>query len=249
MEISKDWQVLPTNDTSYYNFPVSILQDFIRDTQEGLDKMLKWAVYDWVKKYSVEHGKVRYKENTMREILESLGIHTSVNFYTFYKACGQVYSKYKGARTGIARKHYWELVERGFIGEADKVLLLSFLAAKSIIGRKEYCKTNDLLLFARMNGFDAAFHDVEELNEKGHLLIRRYYTRRRRDTIKMQLAETFHIVTYSNHDRGYFISSKLSLEELIEVVETSRKNSTGTYKKKVSHTRDLVLARLAQKPP
>lgn len=248
----KDWQLLVTNNNSYYNFPVSILEGFIRDTQGTLEKMLMWAAYDWIKKYSIDKkGKAKFSIQAMRDVQDMLGfrIPCDTDEYHFYKACAGIYSRYKGARTGISRRLYWELRDKGFIDDADKVVVLAFLAGKSILGKKDYCKTNDLLLFARMNGLDKPYKNEDELREKSHIVISAHFTRRRRDTIRRRLAEEFHLQSYSNRDRGYYISSKFTLEQLIEVVEVSRKSSSGTFKKKISDTRNRVLAKLAKKPP
>lgn len=249
---NRNWQIIVTNDTSYYNFPVSILEGFIRDTQGTLEKMLMWAAYDWIKRYAIDkRGNAKYSVQAMREVQDLLGfrIPCDTDEYHFYKACGQVYSRYKGARTGIIRKLYWELREKTFIEDSDKVTLLYFLGAKSILGRKDYCKTNDLLLFARMNGLDKPFRNEEELREKSHVVISAHFTRRRKDTLKQRLTEEFHIQVYSFRDRGFYISSKLTMEQLVEAVESNRKSSRGSFKKRISETRDKVLAKLAQKPP
>ena len=93
------------------------------------------------------------------------------------------------------------------------------------------------------------YKNEDELREKSHIVISAHFTRRRRDTIRRRLAEEFHLQSYSNRDRGYYISSKFTLEHLIEVVEGNRKSSSGTFKKKISDTRNRVLAKLAKKPP
>ena len=54
---------------------------------------------------------------------------------------------------------------------------------------------------------------------------------------------------YSNHDRGYYISSKLSLNKLAVLVESSRKDTIKSHKDKLAAARALALAKLAEKPP
>lgn len=243
-------------ESVFFNFPVSILGELLDYTSEAFEKMLAWATYDYIKQHE-EIGETGYKalngETGWKVIIhavKALQYTNNGNMVQWYKFCGEIYKKYKGARTGLSQKQYWELRE-GFTSmlDEDKVVLLAFLAAKSILGNKVYCKTNDLMLFARMNGLDKAFANNQELISKSHPVIAGFNTRRKKETIRRILADKFHIRCYSNHDRGYFISSKLSLNKLAEVVETNRRCTIKHHKKKLLDARALALAKLAQKPP
>lgn len=241
-------------ESVFFNFPVSLLDELLDYPSGTFEKMLAWASYDYILRNQEinEHGSDSLHGETgwkrIKPAAQALQYTHNGNMVKWYKYCGEIHNTYKGARTGLSQKQYWELRE-GFTSmlDEDKVVLLAFLAAKSILGSKVYCKTNDLLLFARMNGLDKAFANNQELKYKSHPVIASFDTRRKKETIRRRLIDDFHINCYSNHDRGYYISSKLSLNKLAEVVEANRKNTIKTHKNKVAAARAMALAKL--KPP
>ncbi len=229
----------------YYNFPIPILHGFMDHTFKVLELLIEWAAYDYIKKNLKDDDNSGFPVwDKIDEAADALGFTFSMESEDYYHLCGEIYSKYKGSRSGISCKLYWEVRKRAeTMSKSDKVLLLAFFAVKSILGNKLYCKTNDLLLFARMNGANKAFSSDEEALKNLHPDLAVHYTRRKRETIRIRLAEVFHINSYSYHDRGYYISSKLSLEKLIEEVEMHRKGTAEAYKKKLADTRKAVLER------
>ena len=258
----------------YYNFPITLLAGILDKPDKVLRDILAWATYDYIKRKQGEN------KNGAKVLDGSMGwqkIELAIEYLNYpqerrnynqeqlewwYHHCGEIYAKYKGARTGISRDKYWELRDRfsatpdeiysmpyPYDWDTERVLWLAFLAAKSIVGNKSYCKTNDLMLFARMNGRSKAFANEAELKANSHPLIASYYTRKKRGTIRRMLAENFHTATYSNHDRGYYASTRLSLEKLGEVVESKRHSTMKSYNAKMRETRDRVLAKLGKKPP
>ena len=249
MATNKAYQWFPKNETAYYNFPVSILEGFIRQPWKTFENMLSWAAYEYMKKVRDKYGDAMPVQNLVRTAEDFLGFKCNLDEYEYYQRSGEVYLENKGARTGISRRLFWKINESGKISEPDKVALLAYLAAKSILGRKTYCKTNDLFLFARMKGRDKAFCDEKELKKECGGALSGYFTRRKRDTIRRRLAEDFGMAVYSYHQRGYYISTKMELKQLILAVEKNRKCGAEAYKKKVSEVRNMVLDRLGKKPP
>lgn len=242
----------------YYNFPVSFLGNLLYEPPETFNLIMAWATYDYIKSHAETNslgcaeslqGKTGWK--MIEPAMEALRYRKEgVDLYQWYKYCGEIYSSNKGARTGLSHNDYWEFANRfNSMPIKTKVVWLAFLAAKSILGNVNYCKTNDLMLFARMNGRQKAFQDECELEQNSHPDIASFYTRRKRETIRRELADKFHINTYSFHDRGYFISRNLSLKKLIEVVESNRETTVKQHKNEVAETRAIVLAALGKKPP
>lgn len=243
-------------ESVYYNFPVSLLGELLDYTSETFQKILAWATYDYIKSHEVEgeHGYNTLQGETgwksIKPAVEALQYSYTENMVQWYKYCGEIYKNYKGARTGLSQSQYWELRECfSSMLDEEKVVWLAFLAVKSILGNKVHCKTNDLLLFARMNGLSGAYSSDTEVKSKSHPVPASFYTRRKRETLRRILADKFHMAIYSNHDRGYYISTKLSLNKLAEVVESNRKSTIKTHKQKLADARALALAKLAEKPP
>ena len=258
----------------YYNFPITLLTGILDKPDEVFRDILAWATYDYLKRTQGENengtkvlnGAMGYRKIELAiEYMDYPYERRTANqgqLEWWYRHCGEVYAAHKGARTGLTRDKYWQLRERFAENpeeinsypypndfDTERVVWLAFLAMKSIVGNKGYCKTNDLMLFARMNGRSKAFANEQDLKEHSHPLIASYYTRKKRETIRRKLAEEFHTPTHSNHDRGYYASTRLSLEKLGEVVESKRHSTMKSYNAKMRDTRDRVLAKLGKKPP
>ncbi len=258
----------------YYNFPITLLAGILDNPDGVFRDILAWATYDYIKRTQGENengtkvlnGAMGYRKIELA--IENMDYPAERRNYTqgqlewWYRHCGEVYATYKGPRVGISRDKYWQLRERfaespeeinsntyPYDFDTERVMWLAFLAMKSIVGNKGYCKTNDLMLFARMNGRSKAFASEADLKANSHPLIASYYTRKKRGTIRRKLAAEFHTATYSHHDRGYYASTRLSLEKLIEAVESKRHISENCYNAKMRDTRDRVLAKLGKKPP
>lgn len=94
----------------------------------------------------------------------------------------------------------------------------AFLATRSIIGTKPYCKTNKTLIHARMFGYRSA----KELPEQLTPLQQKYKIRWHMDRLLLELQTNWHLKTISNHQRGMCISYELSYEQLALQVEKNK---------------------------
>ena len=229
--------------TIYLNFPISIIEGIFENHKDTFNKIAYWAAADFMKGLDIKFYSAR-----LLGANQELQVNLQVNHNT-YKQCFDIYMKYTGARTGLTKDHLRYLMQCwGFLKDSDKVLWLAFIAAKSIVGNKAYCKTNDLMLFARMNGLLRAYASEEDLLEHSNPLVSSFYTRRKRETLRKRLAEEFHLKCYSFHDRGYYITRRLSLEKLVELVELDRlqkKSNQG----KAARSRKKVLALIHEAMP
>ena len=229
--------------TIYFNVPITIIEGIFENHKDTLNKIAYWAAAD------VMNGLKGY--NQLAKLMEArrvLQLSFQVN-QSVYQLCLDTQKKYSGARAGLSLEQIKHLNQCwGFLKDSDKVVWLAFIALKSILGNKTYCKTNDLMLFARMNGLVRAYSSEEDLLEHSHPVIANHYTRRKRETLRKRLAEEFHIKCYSYHDRGYYITRRLSFEKLMELVELSR-HQKKTYQAKIAKSRKKVLALIHEKEP
>lgn len=235
----------------YYNFPVTILQGFIEQPKVVADQIENWALYDYfMRLHPADTGTStmpRYK--LFQEVLDVFGLKlaavTGSNLYNYYEHCGKIHAKYHGARTGAKQSMIREIIDySSSLVEEFAVGHLACWAAKSIIGKKTYCKTNKLLFFARMNGYERAFASEDELKQKCHPVILKYTTRRRFDRLMRQILGYFGISYYSCHDRGFYISSKLNYNNLVLNVECNRKPSVESLRNRASSSRNKMLEKL-----
>jgi hypothetical protein len=127
--------------------------------------------------------------------------------------------------------------------DEQKAIFLAFLALKSIIGRKPYCKLTNQYLIARMGGF-ASLKDTPTLLPAK---LEYWNTRRRLDRIKTELEQNWNVNIYGYRMRGFYasIDAQCPRSKLIEVAEKNRKaNATKIIRKLNEEIRKEVLSRI-----
>lgn len=119
--------------------------------------------------------------------------------------------------TGISKELLFEFYinDKSF---SEIAVLLSFLAIKSILGKKSYCRITNEFLLCRMAGYTSKI-EMDELPEN----LKKYQKRWHIDTLKMELRKSFGLKIYARYTRGLFVSFELSDEQLIKEVEIKRK--------------------------
>lgn len=124
-----------------------------------------------------------------------------------------------------------ELFWRIYLGidkknKEQRLLLLAYMALKSICGKdKVYCKTNADHWLARISC--KPNKDGKPQKEVIDML----GSKHKRSKIQSLLYEYYKMAFYSNHDRGFYFSSSLSLKELIIRVEKERGSKKQTLLK------------------
>jgi len=120
--------------------------------------------------------------------------------------------------------------------EFEKVSLLGFLAIKSILGQKPYCRVTNNYWLARMDG-KAETCELSKLSQS----IYKYRTIHYTCKIKGELERNWNLVTYSRYIRGFYISYKLTLKELVRIA-LNNKTKYLEKKRKETHKKALEAA-------
>jgi hypothetical protein len=102
--------------------------------------------------------------------------------------------------------------------EFDKICLLGFLAIKSIIGTKVYHKITNHYWMARMDGKVNKVNDYLELSDE----VRKYANEYQRTKIKNALRINWGLISYSRYCRGFYVSFKITLKQLMTEAEKRR---------------------------
>ena len=122
----------------FYHFPIAILAKGI--TKTSLSDALDFAAGSYMEENAA----------TIIEARDDLGFSNGNE-----DVCRKTFERYKNSRimTSISREQYWQWFHN-IENESDysKLLLLAFLAVKSIVGQKKYAITNYDFLLARMAG-------------------------------------------------------------------------------------------------
>ena len=127
----------------------------------------------------------------------------------------------------IERRMYWEFVEK-FKTKEECTLLLAYLALKSIIGAKPYMKCNNALWMARMDGRNRPEYELKKgkkiliLSDEMAKWNTMYGARR----LKELLWKYYHVSFYSEHVRGFYFSTSMTLEKLIAEVSVATPQKT-----------------------
>lgn len=215
----------------FYHFPVAILAKGI--TEESLIKILRFAIGSYLEE----------NQATISEAGDALGFRGGDE-----ESSREVFKHYKNCRvmTSISRETYWEWrnnVENE--SEHSKLLLLGFLAAKSIVGLKNYAITNYDFLLARMAGDSTPRYKTHK-GEKVLILpphIKPINTRRKCEQLRDDLVR-FHVTTWGQQGlRGFAISTKLKEVELAHMIVTNGPKSKAQLAKE---RKDKVRAKLKE---
>lgn len=206
----------------FFTFPISILSNGI--TKDSLLNILSYAIWDLH-----INGKSEYNISQITRGTEDCvryHLNKEEHVYNHHRFCK--------VKTSINRDNLWKLIENiEDESEESKTLLLAFLAAKSIVGKKQYCKTNYDMLLSRMAGFEKPQyytpHSKGKIGKKTLRLpehLKPYNTRRKRDALRDGISR-FHISWWSDRGtRGFYLSNtKTTRAELYRLIHTSQSTS------------------------
>ena len=218
----------------YFNFPIVLLKDFMLEHKKCLNEILAYASFAHISKVSEP------SPDDVNEAETYLGFRAGSHklLFDLGKDLHQntpPNSPMVGIRSGI----FWQFLKEKKT-DFEKISMLGFLAAKSIIGPKIYCKTNNLYWLARMDGKSHTVSSADDLTAP----IRRYASEYQTKKIKNELELNWGLKYYSRYTRGFFISFSMSKKNLIYTAEKKRRSTMIKLKKQKE--KELVLAVLAR---
>lgn len=203
----------------FFHFPVAILAYGI--TKASLIEMVEYYIYSYMEECEV----------TFAEACKELGLKNWNE-----EECRATFEHYKNcrAKTSIRSDQYWQW-RNNVENESDysKLLLLGFLAVKSIVGQKNYALTNYDFLLARMAGDSVPRYKTQK-GEKLLILpphIKPINTRCKLEKLRDHLAH-YHVTTWGQRGlRGFAVSTKLSDVELAHAIATNGTKSQAQARK------------------
>lgn len=145
--------------------------------------------------------------------------------------------------TGMKKETFWDF-NKNPKTDFENACLLAYLAMKSIIGKNVYKKTTNIFIWSRMAGNVRAVENVGDLPVELQPFFKRYQF----EKIKLNLEADWHLVFYSNHTRGLYLSFRLSKKELVKYAE-DRKRTMKTLKEQHDSTTKEALEAYRNNPP
>jgi len=204
---------MKNNKIKYFNFPITLLTDFLIKDKEVLNNIYSYAIYNHAVNFP--YGNV-------------FQIKTSIeNFFGI--SLGDVSEPLKNGKklfdntptktpkVGISTAIFFEFYETDKT-EYEKVCLLGFLAIKSIVQNKPYCKVTNKFWLSRMAGKGATLDILPDW-------LKKYNNEYQIKKIKDELKNSWGLVTYSRYTRGFYVSFTLNLDALVFEAEKRRKST------------------------
>ena len=204
-------------EEEYFNFPICLLNGFLREPDKVLNDILYYAIYS--RSITLDYSKI---DQRFIYSAESLGVSIGGNPTLKRKRGQELYESIPNnvPRSGISREMFWDFYKEEKT-DFERVCLLAYLALKSIIGNKTYAKIGNNILLARMDGKERTITDFSELSDE----VRKYANEYQTKKIKNELMLFYGLTYYSRYTKGFYFSFKLDNYELIKIAETRRKNN------------------------
>ena len=216
----------------YFNFPIPLLKAaFKNGLPYVLNSILDYAIYKHSLKLDGDPEKqikdsASYFNVTLGNIRRTLQNGESM----------MNDSKIRGPMSGINKSVFWDYYNN-YKTEFEIVLLLAYLSVKSIIGPDAYKRITNDFMFCRMAGYNSQ-KEMEGLPEE----LQRYKTRKYIGKIKKGLKENFGLKVYGRYTHGFYVTFKLTFEQLVREIETNRKrNKDNDLKKREKEIINKVL--------
>lgn len=224
-----------SKEQKYFNFPIVLLEGFLINHIKCLNDIIRYAIYVYsIKNYN---GDIEEAENFFGIKLRDKDKIIRNGKY-LYECLPDGLPK-----VGISKDIYYDYQNNGKT-EFEKVTLLAFLAIKSILQDKPYIAMNNNYLFARMDGKRQSIKNDSELSPE----LAKYKNEYQAKKIKNELILGWGLKHYAGHTRGFYVSFKMPLVELIFQVEKNKKsNKLKEQKEKEEAAKIEALNRLSKK--
>lgn len=214
------------NDYRYFTFPVSLLNGAFENVNTVCDNIFDYVIY----KHSL-----KLELGTEKECMQSALKYYSIIPGSLEKMIknGKLLNNSIPERTpltSISKDMIFDYY-KNYKTEFDIACFLVFAAIKSILGKKDYCKTNKELIIARMFGYNS----IKEVPENKPTLLIKYTKRYQIDKVLNELQFNWFLKLFSDHCRGFYLSFDLSLEQLakinVDAKKTTKENNLKNDKK------------------
>lgn len=210
------------SDLTFFNFPITMIPEISKDHNEGLAMVMDYCIARMAKRFEDEDGSAR--RNAIKNASEHYHVTLGNPELTFERGCGLILEHDgKGMPlTGIERQIYWDYYKKDKTPRQVEQLVC-FMAIKSILGAKDFIKTNKNMVAARMAGLLSYKYYPAVLTEKSLLSKRteRYYMNR----LLEDMQYSWNVKIFGNGVRGFYMSLNLSTTQMAEISEARKRKA------------------------
>lgn len=228
-------------DVKYFNFPIHLMQGILKSNEQTKKEFLNNLLYYAVYRHSILIEDLNEYEETESERFKRSAewFKVSLGNLNFALSKGKIlYSKYENAKVfvGLNLDIFWKFYKSNKTNYQWECLF-SFLALKSIIGKKKFVKTNNQMLYTRMAGKEK----VKEYQKLKGFNFTRYHL----DKIKTELQINWGLQYYSRYTKGFYAGFDIDLETLIYEAEKKKDSmKAALLKAEKKATLNTVLERI-----
>lgn len=224
-----------SKEQKYFNFPILLLQGFLINHKKCLNDIVDYGVYAYCINNHIDDIEKAAKFFGIKLTDKDKIIRTGKALYDHLP---------EGLpKVGISKDIFFDYYKNEKT-EFEKVTLLAFLAIKSVLQNKTHCNVTNDFFIARMDGKRHKIKDFSELSPE----LQKYYKEYQFKKIKKELILGWGLKHYANYTRGFYVSFKMPLVELIFQVEKNKKsNKLKEQKEKEEAAKIEALNRLNKK--
>lgn len=231
--------------TEYFNFPIVMLDDFMQDRRKCLSDIVDYTIYKYM------HDEIEdFQDNPIESILQAardmlvtLGNEeqTYLNGETIFNSLND-----NLPLVGIRRNVYWDYHDNEKT-EFEKIVLLAYLALRSILGNKEYVNVKNDFWFSRMAGSVKKLESMDMLPPR----IAKFHTEHYRRKIKTILQLDWGMTHYAHYTKGFNVSWKKDFKWLKYKVESNKlaaraKELKNQQKRESKEVMEMIRKKLEQ---
>lgn len=219
------------SDIVYFNFPIQMVKGLMKDPFEVLSNIAKYGMYSHTLK--LKHG------NPVDRWFTTLAYYnlTYEDKHKAFEEAKNVYHdfhdehRFKNPMVGINKDILMDYLNKQS-NEFEMVCLLGFLALKSIIGNKPFCKITNNFWVSRMDGRTSSINTQGKWNFSGiSYELQKFCNEYQLRKIKNELQDNWGLVAYSRFTRGFYVTFKIDKESLMLEAEKRRKSTKEKQRK------------------
>lgn len=209
----------------FYNFPIMMMQGVLEGWKEK-DEFLKDILYFHIANHAQKLEDLNEFEETevqrFKRSAEFWGVSMSGNIERSQLRGAELLDEFEKSKVfvGISSEVFWNFYQNDKT-QFEWECLAAFLALKSILGNKTFCKSNNALLYARMSGNESV-KDLHSLS----------FSRFHRDKIILKLELEWNVKYYSRYTKGFYFGIDTTLQDLIFYAEDKRESFKANELKK-----------------
>ena len=208
----------------FFNFPIMMMQGVLegwKDKKEFLKDLLYYHIQSHAEKLEDLNEYEETSEQLFRRSAEYWNVTMEGSVSSRLQRAVSLIEDFGGARVfvGISTDVFWNFYNNEKT-QFEWECLAAFLALKSILGNKTFCKSNNALLYARMSGYESA--DVNSIT----------LSRFHRDKIILKLELEWNLKYYSRYTKGFYFGFDTTLQDLIFFAEDRRESFKAKELKK-----------------